>query len=259
LFTVQKQPDYGIDAPLVIVVQLIVSAIAFALAVVLFALGVPHPVGIPLGEIGLVLGGNFLVNVAGMLWYSKVGKLRQRERLLDLISWRGDEIILDVGCGRGLLLIGAARRLPSGKAIGVDIWQQKSMVGNRPEAALENARLEEVAERVEVQDGDARQLPFPNASFDVVVSALVLHNIPGQAGRQQAAREMARVLKPGGQVALLGIKHTSECVRVLRESGLSDARRSAAGFLFWWFAVLTWGSVQFFRVTGRKVASATVA
>jgi ubiquinone/menaquinone biosynthesis C-methylase UbiE len=112
---------------------------------------------------------------------------------------------------------------------------------------------------VEVQDGDARNLPFPDASFDVVVSALVLHNIPGQEGRQQAAREMARVLQPGGQVALLGIKHTSECVRVLRESGLGDAKRSAAGFLFWWFAVLTWGSVQFFRVTGKKEGSAPVA
>jgi arsenite methyltransferase len=255
----QKQPDYGIDAPLVIVIQLIVSASAFALAVALFALSVPHPLGIPLGEIGLVIGVNFLVNVAGMFWYSKIGKLRQRERLLDLVSWRGDGTVLDVGCGRGLLLIGVARRLTSGKAIGVDIWQRKSMVGNRPEAALENARLEGVAERVEARDGDARQLPFPDASFDVVVSALVLHNIPGQEGRQQAARELARVLKPGGQVALLGIKHTSECVRVLRESGLSDAKRSAAGFLFWWFAVLTWGSVQFFRVTGKKGGSATVA
>ena len=156
------------------------------------------------------------------------------------------------------MLIGAARRLTSGKAIGVDIWQRKSLVGNRPDVALENARLEGVAERVEVQDGDARRLPFPDASFDVVVSALVLHNIPGQAGRQQAAREMARVLKPGGQVALLGIKHTGECVRVLRERGVSDAKRSAAGFLFWWFAILTWGSVQFFRVTGKKVGSATV-
>jgi ubiquinone/menaquinone biosynthesis C-methylase UbiE len=95
-------------------------------------------------------------------------------------------------------------------------------------------------------------LPFRDASFDVVVSALVLHNIPGQAGRQQAAREIGRVLKPGGQVALLGIKHIGEFVQVLRESGLGGARRTAAGFLFWWFAVLTWGSVQFFRVTGKK-------
>jgi SAM-dependent methyltransferase len=254
----QEQPDYGIDAPLVIIVQLIVSAAAFALAAVLFVLGVPHPLGIPLGEVGLVLGVNFLVNVAGMLWYSKVGKLRQRERLLDLIRWRGDETVLDVGCGRGLLLVGAARRLTAGKAIGVDIWQRKSMVCNRAEAAVENARLEGVAERVEVRDGDARQLPFPDDSFDVVVSALVLHNIPSQEGRRQAAREIARVLKPGGQVALLGIKHTSECVRVLRECGVSDAKCSAAGFLFWWFAILTWGSVQFFRVTGKKGGSATV-
>jgi hypothetical protein len=48
------------------------------------------------------------------------------------------------------------------------------------------------------------------------------------------------VLELGGQVALLGIKHTSECVRLLRESGLSDARRSAAGFLFWCVGTWAW-------------------
>jgi ubiquinone/menaquinone biosynthesis C-methylase UbiE len=142
--------------------------------------------------------------------------------------------------------------LTSGKAIGIDIWQKKDLAGNRPDATLENARLEEVAERVEVRDGDARQLPFADASFDAVVSALALHNIPDAPGRDQAAREIARVLKPGGQVAVLDIMHTKELVRALRDSGVPDARRATAGFLFWWFAVFSWGAVRFVRVTGRK-------
>jgi hypothetical protein len=50
----------------------------------------------------------FLLVAGGMVWYSKVGKLRMRDRVLELILWRGDEMVLDIGCGRGLLLIGAA-------------------------------------------------------------------------------------------------------------------------------------------------------
>jgi SAM-dependent methyltransferase len=250
----EKRPNYGIDAPRVIVIQLLVSASAGVIATVLYLLGVAHPGGIPLAEIFLFIGANALINVAGMLWYSKVGKLRQRERLLDLIPWRGDEAVLDVGCGRGLLLNGAARRLTTGKAIGVDIWQG-SLSTNRPEAARENAQIEGVADRVEVKDGDARRLPFADASFDVVVSALVLHNIPSQADREQAVREIVRVLKPGGRVALLTIKHASQFARVLREGGLHEVKRSTAGLLFWVFAVLTWGGIQFTRLTGRKAPS----
>jgi ribosomal protein L11 methylase PrmA len=79
-----------------------------------------------------------------MAWSSRVGKLREREQLLDRIAWRGDEAVLDVGCGRGLLLVGAAKRLRAGHATGIDLWQAEDLAGNRPEATLENARLEGV-------------------------------------------------------------------------------------------------------------------
>ena len=45
-----------------------------------------------------------------MLVYSKWGKFRHRDRMLNMIAWRGDEHVLDVGTGRGLLIIGAAKR-----------------------------------------------------------------------------------------------------------------------------------------------------
>ena len=101
-----------------------------------------------------------------MAWDSKFGKVRERERLLDLLTWKGGERVLDVGCGRGLLLIGAAKRLTTGTAAGIDLWQQEDLSDNRPEATLENARLEGVANRVEVHTADMRELPFPDGSFD---------------------------------------------------------------------------------------------
>jgi ubiquinone/menaquinone biosynthesis C-methylase UbiE len=127
--------------------------------------------------------------------------------VLERLDLEGDETVLDVGCGRGLLLIGAARRLTTGKAVGVDIWQAEDLSGNRPEATLENARLEGVAERVEVKDGDARRLPFADGTFDVIVTKEVLHNIYNAAERDTAVREIARVLRPGGRLVVVDAEH----------------------------------------------------
>jgi hypothetical protein len=97
--------------------------------------------------VGLSNGVLCLLAATAMVLSSKVGKLRERERLLGSIPWRGDEVVLDVGCGRGLLLIGAAKRLTSGSAVGVDIWHSEDQSGNTPEATLRNARAEGVEDR----------------------------------------------------------------------------------------------------------------
>lgn len=247
-------PDYGIDAPRAVSVLIFLSTAVGGAAALLYGFGLTHHPAILATTIAMaVVAADLLLVAATMLWYSRVGKMRQRDRLLDLIAWRGDERILDVGCGRGLLLLGAAQRLTTGKAIGVDIWSAIDLSGNRPEATLENARRAGVADRVEVSDADAQHLPFADASFDAIVSSLVLHNIPSREGRRRAVHEIARVLKPGGRVAVLDLRHTVDYVRVLRQCGLSDARRMRANlFLTWLFPLLTCGAIRFYRVTGRK-------
>ena len=213
--------------------------------------GQPVDYGIdgPGAVVGFVIaGGLCLAAAAAMLWSSKVGKLRARDELIGAIPWRGDEQVLDVGCGRGLLLIAAARRLTSGKAIGVDVWHSRDQAGNHPEATWANARAEGVAGRIEIRDGDARELPFANDSFDVIVSSLVIHNIWGSNERARALREIARVLKPGGHVALLDVAYTHEYACILRQQNLQDVRRSSPRFLFLAPARI---------VTARKPASTT--
>ena len=114
---------------------------------------------------------------------SFVGKFGVRDRLLGKIVWRGDEHVLDIGCGRGLALIGAAKRLSAGCATGVDLWSQVDLSANSPRATLANAAAEGVRSKVVLQTGDARQLPFADAAFDVVLSMTALHIIPDKTGR----------------------------------------------------------------------------
>jgi SAM-dependent methyltransferase len=249
-----KKPDYGLDAPPVIAIQLGVAAVCLVAAVTVYLLGAPHPAGFPVFEVTAIVAINCLLIAGAMVYYSRVGKLHGRGRILDLVPWRGNETVLDVGCGRGLMLVAAAKRLTTGKAVGVDLWQAVDLSGNRPDATIENARLEGVADRVEVKDGDARNLPFPDRSFDVVVSNLALHNIPDRDGRRKAAREIARVLRPGGHVVIVDIQATADYAAELAAAGLTDVRRFAGGWVTWVSILMTWGGVRPFRVTGRKPA-----
>src|SRR5438128_2339430 len=67
----------------------------------------------------------------------------------------------------------------------------------------------------------------------VVVSSLVIHNIPGDEGRAQAIKEIARVLKPGGHVAIVDIAGTGLYQRELEAApGMTDVRRSGTNLLF---------------------------
>jgi SAM-dependent methyltransferase len=230
----RKTADYGFDAPGA-VMRLGVGGLA-ALGVgqvVFFVLrGAAPAVARAAFLSGLWVGGGFLCAAAVMIWSSRVGKLRLRTRLLEMIPWRGDERVLDAGCGRGLALIGAAKRLTTGRATGIDVWSQEDLADNRPEATLENARAEGVEAKIELRTGDLRDLPFEDASFDAVVTMSAVHNIGDAAGRRRALEEMLRVLRPGGYLALFDLLHVGEYERVLRELGVREIRRS--GWVFYW-------------------------
>jgi SAM-dependent methyltransferase len=161
-------------------------------------------------------------------------RLRARQRMMDAVSWRGDERVLDVGCGNGFLLVEAARRLTTGRATGIDLWRPDAG-GQSGEAVRRNARLEGVADRIEVQDADARALPFADGTFDVVLSGLMLHHAGGGGDRERALREMARVVKPGGTVVLYDLLPLiAGAARQLRANGLGRAERSGRFMAVLW-------------------------
>lgn len=258
-----EKADYGLDAPAVVRNLLACGVVGLLLwgsrAVGLWpARVVLDPVAgvtlnFPLADMGLWAGGSCLAMGLWMLWSSKVGKARRREKLLDHLTWTGRESVLDVGCGRGNMLVGAAKRLTQGgKATGIDIWQAEDLSGNSPEAALENARREGVADRVAVKTADMRQLPFADGAIDVVVSCAAIHNIYSAPEREKALREIARVLAPGGQALIDDIRHAGEYAATLASSGCPDVRRVDSRAVGTLLALVTWGSLRPGTIVARK-------
>lgn len=185
-----------------------------------------------------------------MLYDSRIGKVRERDECLNHITWQGDERVLDVGCGLGLFLIGATKRLATGRAVGIDKWQQEDLSGNNATVTRDNARREGVADKVEVHTGDARKLPLDDASFDVVLSSMALHNIYDAGERQASVREIARVLKPGGRVLIVDIRHIRQYAATLRDAGV-EARR-VQGVVSSLVTAISLGTIQCGYVIGRK-------
>jgi arsenite methyltransferase len=247
-----RRPDYGLDAPPV-VRNLLLAALGGLM------LWGGSGLGLWSGVLRLSLGGNRLsivVAPAGlsvalgcgvmalwMIWSSRVGKVRGRERLLDRLRWSGAERVLDVGCGRGLLLVGAAKRLTTGQAVGIDLWRAQDLAGNAPAALWANARAEGVADRVSVQTADMRRLPFGAETFDVILSQAAVHNLRDASDRRLAIEEIARVLRPAGEVLVADIRHLDEYAAVLRGRGLTvTVEGSRLGRALW--AVLTAGALR---------------
>ena len=216
-----RRPDYGIDAPNVLRNLLLIGAAC------LFA-GYFGPRAIHFGQITflphpMLLGTGGLLVIEGLLFlfYVKIGKFHHRDLLLALHPWRGDEQVLDVGCGRGLLLAAAAKRLDrGGAATGIDIWSNEDMGGNSEVATQHNLELERISHRCTLVSVAAQEMSFPDGSFDVILSNLCLHNIYDREQRFRALQQIARVLKPGGVAILSDYKHTGEYAQHLRQAGL---------------------------------------
>lgn len=254
--------DYGIDAPKVVRNLVIAGGLALAVAIGAVLGILPKAFVLRRADLNIVFplasafwaAGGLLAGAVWMVVGSRYGKLKERERLLDHIPWRGDERVLDVGCGRGLVLVGAARRLATGSAVGIDVWQAEDLSGNRADVPLKNAEIEGVRERVAVQTADMRHLPFADGSFDVVTSRAAIHNLYVAAERAKAIREIARVLKPGGRALVADIRHLSQYTREFRTSGCPDVRLLDSRLASALCAVFTMGSLRPNTLLARKAA-----
>jgi arsenite methyltransferase len=215
--------DYGVDAPAVMRNLFLFGAICLLIAI--FAPPAVHHGPVLLTPRSFYWPAGFLI-VEGLLFllYVKVGKFRHRDFMLSLYNWRGDENVLDVGCGRGLLLAGAAKRIAAvsgnGHATGIDVWSNVDMGGNSAAATQHNLDLEGVSSFCTLLSQPAQEMSFPDATFDVIVSNLCLHNIYDAPTRRKALGQIVRVLKPGGIALISDYKRTGEYADEFHNAGL---------------------------------------
>lgn len=113
---------------------------------------------------------------------------RLAEPFLDFCGWRDGESILDAGCGTGILTFATAQRAKTASIQGVDF--SPAYIGYASQSNRES--------RIKFRVGDICALPYEDATFDRVMSLLVLHFVPRA---EEAVAEMRRVARPGATVA----------------------------------------------------------
>lgn len=237
----EETPDYGLDVPKVAkgtaIFGVLSSAIVIAHVIGFISTGMfltlRSLTDLPLGELVMLTAlsvlGILAFLVSGFIfWSSRRGKFHMRDRVIAGLALRGDEQVLDVGCGNGLLLIGAAQKLTSGTAVGVDIWDENLESHNSRDSVLHNAQLVGVTNRVEVHNADARDLPFADGRFDVVTSSLMLHHL-NKADQKTAVQQMLRVLKPGGKLVIVDVAFADRLQKLLTEMGGTAVKRKPLG------------------------------
>jgi arsenite methyltransferase len=218
--TPRRRGSYGIDAPFGPAFMAFLAAWEVALAVTS-------------GRVWPLLAAMFILAILGFYLYTTLrGKFVVWAELLDQLNLRGDERILDVGCGRGAVLLMAAQHLSTGRAVGVDLWRSVDQSGNSAEATRRNAIAEGVADRVELHTADMTALPLEDNSFDLVVSSFAIHNIRGRTGREKAISEAVRVLRPNGRLMIVDVRNTRQYQAQLAKLGMKDVARRRLGWLF---------------------------
>jgi SAM-dependent methyltransferase len=112
-----------------------------------------------------------------------------RRKCIDLARLRGDEAVLDAGCGPGSLSARLAPALPDGKVNACDISARMVSIASK--------KVKRFGSAVELEVGDLRELPYPDRSFEVVFTNLTFHHLDSSE-KFRAVGEIYRVLKPGG-------------------------------------------------------------
>ncbi len=154
---------------------------------------------------GLVLKGGWRYDLMGWFHdtFSFRGQWRElRQRTATLARIQPGEQVLDVGCGTGTLAIEVQSRVgTAGRVAGVDPGTQQ-IARARAKAARRHVPIE-------FQIGVIEQLPFPDQTFDVVLSTLMMHHLPASL-KSQGLAEIVRVLKPGGRLVIADFKRKQE-------------------------------------------------
>lgn len=218
------KPGYGIDEPRTLI-ELIVAGI-LSVAVGIYISGYTASTNPRTADTGLLVGpsvgGLILIVAAALYWSSRLGKPRETGKLVSGIPFGGNEVVLDLGCGRGLGAVLAAKKLIGGYVVGVDIFSKARLSGNDPTSVLVNAENDGVGSKVSALRGAPLHLPISDHSVDVVISGVAVHHLVPRKMRQSLFSEIKRILKDGGRIGVLDQGNGPEYSSIMNSIGLRD-------------------------------------
>jgi arsenite methyltransferase len=220
---------FGVDTPRV---PAALGAVALLLTIVGCVLMIT--LGFVAGLVTLIFALFSGLCALSYLYTTLHGKFVWWADLLEDARLTGREHAVDLGCGRGAVLISLAKRLTIGRVSGIDLWNRQGQSGNDIEATKRNARVCGVEDRVELNTGNITTLPYHDGQFDLVVSSLAIHNIKLREDRRRAIIEAVRVLEPGGKIIIADISHTEEYADWLSEAGMESVTLQDLGVRGWW-------------------------
>jgi ubiquinone/menaquinone biosynthesis C-methylase UbiE len=173
--------------------------------------------------------------VVGLLSKLAGGKWSPAQAALELAGLAPGEKVLDVGCGTGTLALAAQEQVgPEGEVHGIDADPKMIAVARR--------KAGKAGVDLDFQVGLIEDIPFPDEQFDLVLSSLMIHHLPGEDLKRKGFTEIRRVLKPGGCLLVVDFEPPTEGLGKLLMSHIlghrmmeNDIRRlpsmvEAAGF-----------------------------
>ncbi|MFX1284187.1 MAG: class I SAM-dependent methyltransferase [Promethearchaeota archaeon] len=201
----KEKPDYGFTA-IRYFIGITICGVIGTCIMVLTSLFIEAPISIFIYTISLPITiSTFYIGFSYIPLYYSILRSTPIKEIWNYIltDFKGDERVLDIGCGTGRVSINIAKCIISGKVIGIDIYNGVS--GNSPDKAYKNAEIEAVKSKVEFNYGNVMNIPYPDNSFDLVTAGSVLHELHDDKDKLAALNEIYRVLKPGGKFVTIEI------------------------------------------------------
>ena len=216
--------NYGVDAPYVPIISFVaaIAMVVYGFVQVGFSRWITF-------AIALLLFGQ----VVSYMYTTTKGKFVLWERIFGQLNLTGAARILDVGCGRGMVVITGLRAFPSAQGVGVDLWRSRDQSGNDPATTTANAQANGLADRLELRTEDMSDMHVASASFDVVTANVAIQNIKDRELRRKTIDQIHAATKPGGQIRIVDIQYVKQYAEDLATAGAVEVSIKNLGIKGW--------------------------